>query len=323
MASVVVATGYGSPDLLSVIEQSVPAPADGQARIEVRAAGVNPIDVKIYSGTFGTDPARLPMRLGSEVAGVVTEVGPGAIGAAGQPLNVGDEVIGYRVDGGYASELVTPGDTLTPKPSNLDWAQASGLMLTGATAWHCLIAADVEPGDTVLMHGAAGGVGIMAVQLAVAKGAKVIATASPRRHEFLAELGAIPVAYGDGLIDRVRRAAPDGVDVALDLVGTEEAIDVSLELVINRARIVTIAAAGRAGQVGIKAIGGGPGADPGTEIRSAARLELAKLAGLGALGGQRPALRVFIDRTFPLADVADAHRAIGAGHAQGKIALIP
>jgi NADPH:quinone reductase-like Zn-dependent oxidoreductase len=316
VASVVVATGYGSPDVLSVIEEPIPAPADGQARIEVRAAGVNPIDFKVYSGAFGTDPARLPMRLGSEVSGVITEVGPNAIGAAGQALNVGDEVIGYRVTGGYASELVTDGDALTPKPKTLDWPQAAGLMLTGATAWHCLVAADVRPGDTVLIHGAAGGVGIMAVQLAVARGSKVIATASARRHEFLTELGAIPVAYGDGLIDRVRLVAPDGVDVALDLVGTEEAIDVSLELVRNRARIVTIAAAGRAGQVGIKAIGGGPGADPGTEIRSAARLELARLAGQGAL-------RVFIDQTFPLAHTADAHREISAGHAQGKIALIP
>jgi NADPH:quinone reductase-like Zn-dependent oxidoreductase len=302
--------------VLSVIEEPVPGPAEGQARIEVRAAGVNPIDFKVYSGAFGTDPARLPMRLGSEVSGVITEVGPNAIGAAGQALNVGDEVIGYRVTGGYASDLVTDGDALTPKPSTLPWAEAAGLMLTGATAWHGLVVADVRPGDTVLLHGAAGGVGIMAVQLAVAKGAKVIATASPRRHEFLTELGATPVAYGEGLIDRVRQAAPDGVDVALDLVGTEEAIDVSLELVLNRARIVTIAAAGRAGQVGIKAIGGGPGADPGTEIRSAARLELAKLAGQGAL-------RVFIDQTFPLAQTADAHRAISAGHAQGKIALIP
>ena len=316
MASVVVATSYGSPDVLSVIEEPVPAPADNQTRIEVRAAGVNPIDVKVYSGAFGTDQARLPMRLGSEVSGVVTKVGSNAIGAAGQALNVGDEVIGYRVNGGYASELIASGDALTPKPATLDWAQAAGLMLTGATAWHCLVAADVKQGDAVLMHGAAGGVGIMAVQLAVAKGAKVIATASPRRHEFLSELGATPVAYGPGLIDRVRQAASDGVDVALDLVGTEEAIDVSLELVLNRARIVTVAAAGRAGQVGIKAVGGGPGADPGTEIRSAARLELAKLAGQGKL-------RVFVDQTFPLTQAQQAHRAIGAGHAQGKIVLIP
>lgn len=303
--------------MLSVIDEPVPAPGAGQARVEVRAAGVNPIDVKVYSGgPFGTDPARLPMRLGSEISGVVTEVGPGATGAAGQQLKAGDEVIGYRVSGGYASELVTGADALTPKPASLDWAQASGLMLTGATAWHCLVAADLKPGETVLMHGAAGGVGIMAIQLALAKGAQVIATASPRRHEFLAELGATPVAYGPGLIDRVRQAAPGGIDVALDLVGTEEAIDVSLELVANRARIVTIAAAGRAGQVGIKAVGGGPGADPGTEIRSAARLELARLASEGKL-------RVFVDRTYPLAQAADAHRRIMTGHSQGKIALIP
>ena len=315
MASVVVAAAYGGPEVLSVVDEPAGAPGPGEARVLVRAAGVNPIDYKVYSGAFGTDPAKLPMRLGSEVAGVVAEVGPDVIGPAGQ-LSVGDEVIGYRVTGGYASEIIAPADALVPKPARLDWAQAAGLMLTGATAWHCMVVTGVTASDTVLMHGASGGVGTMAVQLAVAGGATVIATASPARHEFLRGLGAIPVAYGAGLADRVRAAAPGGVDAAFDLVGTEEAIDVSLELVSNRSRIVTIAASGRAGPLKIKAVGGGPGADPGAEIRSAARIELAKLAGQGAL-------RVFVSQTFPLTEVAAAHRAIKAGHTEGKIALMP
>jgi len=245
----------------------------------------------------------------------VTAVGPGTAGPAGQVAE-GDEGIAYRGSGGYATDLVAPGEALVPKPRALDWAQAAGLMLTGATAWHALVASDIGEGDTVLIHGGAGGVGIMAVQLAAVRGATVVATASPARHELLRDLGAIPVSYGAGLADQVRKAAPEGIDAALDLVGTDEAIDVSLELVPDRSRITTIAAFGRAGGTGIKAIGGGPGADPGTQIRAAARLELARLAGEGAL-------RVLVSKTFPLARAADAHRTIMSGHATGKIALIP
>lgn len=315
MATVVVATAFGGPEVLSVIEQQVGAPGPGEARVVVRAAGVNAIDYIRYSGMLGADPAQLPMPLGFEISGVVAEVGDDAAGPVGA-VNVGDEVIGYQVFGGYASELIVPAGALVPKPASLDWAQAAGLMLTGATAWHCLAVADVAAGDTVLMHGAAGGVGIMAVQLAVGRGATVIGTASPARHSFLRDLGAIPVAYGQGLADRVREAAPGGVDAALDLVGTDEAVDVSLELVPDRARIVTIAAFGRFGQAGIKALGAAPGADPGTEIRAAARVELAKLAEQGSL-------RVFVSQTFPLTAAADAHRESSKGHNEGKIALIP
>jgi NADPH:quinone reductase len=315
MASVVIAAAYGGPEVLSVIDEPAGEPGPGEARIEVRAAGVNPVDYKVYSGAFGRDPASLPLRLGSEAAGVITQLGPDAVGPAG-PLQVGGEVIAYRAPGAYASELVVPVQALVPKPATLDWAQASGLMLTGATAWHCVVAAGVSDGDTVLIHGGAGGVGVMAVQLAVAAGATVIATASPARHELLRELGARPVTYGPGLAERVRDLAPGGVDAAIDLVGTDEAVDVSLDLVADRTRIITIAAFGRAGQAGIRALGGGPGADPGTELRMAARLDLARLAGQGTL-------RVLVAETFPLARAADAHRAIMTGHTSGKIALIP
>ncbi len=315
MPSVVIATAFGGPDVLAVAEEPLGEPGPGQARIAVRAAGVNPVDYKSYSGAFGADPARLPIRLGSEAAGVVTAAGPDAAGPAG-PAAVGDEVIAYRAPGAYATDLVVPAAALVPKPAALDWAQAAGLMVTGVTGWHLLAATDVHEGDTVLIHGGAGGVGLMALQLATGRGATPLVTASPARHGFLRDLGAVPVAYGPGLAGRVRAEAPGGVNVALDLIGTDEAIDVSLELVTDRARIATIAGFARGFQEGIKVLGGAPGADPGTQIRDAARLELTRLA-------QSRALRVFVTQTFPLARAADAHRASMSGHTTGKIALIP
>ncbi|HEY6277049.1 MAG TPA: NADP-dependent oxidoreductase [Streptosporangiaceae bacterium] len=309
MPAVVIATAFGGPDVLSVVDEPAPEPGPGQARIAVRAAGVNPVDHKAYSARPGADPARLPIRVGLEAAGVVTATGPGG------PAAVGDEVIAFRAPGAYAEELVVPATSLVAKPASLGWPEAAGLMLTGVTAWHCLVAADVRAGDMVLVHGGSGGVGTMAVQLAVLRGATVVATASPARHGFLRELGAVPVAYGPGLADRVRAAAPAGVDVALDMAGTDEAVDVSLELVAERARIVSIAAWSRRQQDGITTIGGGPGADPGTEIRNAARPELARLAGDGLL-------TVHVTQTFPLAQAAAAHRAIMSGHTAGKIILM-
>src|SRR5215510_10176431 len=300
MPSVVIAAAFGGPEVLSVVEEPATEPGPGQARITVRAAGVNPVDYKAYSGAFGTDPARLPVRPGAEAAGVVTAAGPGAEGPAG-PVAVGDEVIAYRAPGAYATELVVPAAALVPKPTALDWAQAAGLMLTGVTAWHALAATDVHEGDTVLIHGGAGGVGLMAVQLATGRGATAVATASPARHGFLRDLGALPVAYGPGLAGRVRAAVPGGVDAAL-------------ELVADRARIATIAAIARGRPEGIKLLGGAPGADPGTQIRDAARLELARLAA-------ERALRVFVTQTFPLDKAAEAHRAVMTGRTTGKIAL--
>jgi NADPH:quinone reductase-like Zn-dependent oxidoreductase len=315
MSAVVVAGAYGGPEMLTVADRPAAEPGPGQARIEVRACGVNPVDYKLYSGAMGGDPARLPLSLGFEAAGVVTAVGPDAVGPLG-PVAVGDEVIAYRVSGAYAAELVAPARALVPKPRALSWPEASGLMLAGATAWHALTATSVSGGDTVLVHGAAGGVGLMAVQLALGRGASVIGTASPVRHDLLRDFGAIPVTYGDGLADRVRAAAPRGIDAALDLVGTDEAIDVSAELVADRHRIATIAAARRGLELGMQALGGGPGADPGTELRNAVRPGLARLAGDGTL-------RVLVSQTFPLENAAAAHGAIMGGHTLGKIVLIP
>ena len=229
---------------------------------------------------------------------------------------MGDEVIAFRAPGAYAAELLVPAQALVPRPAELDWPAAACLMLTGVTAWHALAVTDVHEGDTVLVHGGAGGVGVMAIQLAADRGARVVATASPAQHDLLRELGAVPVSYGNGLADRVTAAAPQGVDVAVDTVGTDEAIDVSLELVADRNRIVTVAAFARGLGLGIKVIGGAPGADPGTDIRQAARLDLVQLA-------RAKRLRVIVSQTFPLAEVAAAHRAIMTGHTRGKIALIP
>jgi NADPH:quinone reductase-like Zn-dependent oxidoreductase len=310
MTKAAVATQYGGPEVLEIIDVPTPDPGSGEVRIGVRGAGVNPIDFKVYSGMFGTNPDNLPMRLGFEVAGVIEAVGPDVTEFA-----VGDEIIAHQVSGGYADQIVAPVETLVGKPADLDWSEAAGLLLTGVTAVHALTAVDASAGETILIHGA-GGVGLAAIQLAVARGARPIITASAARHEELRAMGAEPVAYGDGLLERIQAVAPDGVDAALDLVGTDEALGASLALVANRDRIASIANFANGPAAGIKLLGGGPGADPGTEIRSAAKFELAELVAAGRF-------RVILDQSFPLADVAAAHRHQANGHAAGKIVLIP
>ncbi|ONK09593.1 Quinone oxidoreductase 1 [Streptomyces sp. MP131-18] len=314
-AAAVVAGAYGGPEVLSVIDVAVPEPEPNQVRITVRAAGVNPFDHKLYSGIFGADPGQLPLRLGVEAAGVVTAAGVDAVGPAG-PIAVGDEVIAHHAPGAYATELVVPASSVVPKPVALSWEQAGGLLAAGTTAVHVLEAIGLGKDETVLIHGAAGGVGLVAVQLAVASGATVVATASRAKHDLLQELGAMPVVYGPGLADRVRTMAPDGVHAAADLVGTDEAVDVSVELVPDRFRIATIAGYERGVRVGIQLLGGVPGGDPGTEIRAAARLRLTEAAAARRL-------RTVVADAYPLREAAVAHRKIMAGHTTGKIVLVP
>ena len=244
MSQRVVATAYGGPEVLALVDTEVPAPGPGEVKVEVRAAGVNPADHKFVSGAFGSDPSRLPMPIGFEAAGVVSAVGEGAEGPAG-PISVGDEVIVYPTSGAYATDVLAPASSIVPKPSTLGFEQAAGLLLTAATAVHALTAAGVAKGETVLVHAAAGGVGSAAVQLAARRGATVIGTASERNHEYVRSLGGTPVTYGPGLADRVRAVAPGGVDAAIDAIGSDEAIDASLELVSDPARIATVAAFGR------------------------------------------------------------------------------
>ncbi len=276
-----------------MVQSTLGSPEPGQVVIEVRAAGTNPVDFKLYSGAYGEDPTALPLPLGFEASGIVREVGGEIEGPSG-PIAVGDEVIAYRVSGAYATGLVTSASSVLAKPASMSFEEASGLLLTGATAVHALKATDTRSGDTLLVHGASGGVGLMAIQLAVADGVRVIGTASSSQHELVRSLGAEPVVYGDGLLERVQEMAPEGVTTAIDLIGTDEAIDVSRALVTDPKRVATIVSTERSRALGVQALGGGPGSDPGTEIREAARLDLIRRVHDGSL-------RVIVEATYPLA----------------------
>lgn len=291
MTRIVAPARFGGPEVLALTEIQTPEPGTGEVRVAVRAIGVNPIDWKLYSGAFGDSPALLGAS-GNETSGVVDAVGPGV-----SHWSVGNEVIVYPIAGSaYAEHIVVP--------------VAAG---TGTQAVH---AAGVREGDTVIVHGAAGGMGSMTVQLARLRGARVIGTASAGNHEFLRSLGVEPVEYGQGLVERARALAPDGVDAAIDAVGSDEALQTSIELVADRDRIVTLVAMDRAGDLGIRAIGGGPGADPGTDLR---RASVAVVAAQVAAG----TLTIPVERTYPLADAAQAHRDSRSGHTRGKLVILP
>jgi NADPH:quinone reductase-like Zn-dependent oxidoreductase len=311
MATKVVATAFGGPEVLSVVEAEVPEPGPGEVVIAVRAAGINPWDFKVVSGAMGADPARLPLPVGLEVAGVVTAVGSDAVGPAGA-IAVGDEVVASGVRGGYADTVTASAKVVVPKPPTLDWAVAGSLLSVGATALHALQVVAPKPGETLLVHGAAGSVGQIAVQLAVQDGVRVIGTAGERNHELLRSNGVTPVTYGVGLADRVRELAPDGVDAAVDTIGTDEAVDVSLDLVADRGRIVSIAAFGRT-DTGIVLISGD---DPETGVRANAWRRLLPAAADGSL-------KLVVARTYPLDQAADALRFVRDGHAGGKVVLLP
>jgi NADPH2:quinone reductase len=311
MAHAVVATTFGGPEVLDVIVVDPGRPGPGEVLLEIRAAGVNPTDWKLYSGAWGTDVAHLPIRLGREASGVVLEVGEDVDSVA-----VGDEVIAYEARGAYTDQMIVAVESLFPKPPAMSWEKAGGLMVAGTTAAHTLAATRVGAGDTVLVHGASGGVGAMIVQLARAKGARVIGTADPSNHEYLVDLGAVPVGYGPGLIDRVRAAARGTLTAAIDAAGTREALDTSVALIRDRRRIATITGYTYGAALGIKLLGKSPGADPGWDIRMAARAQLIRLVEAGRLD-------VRVGATYPLVEAARAHRAGIEMRVQGKIILVP
>ncbi|OEU90740.1 alcohol dehydrogenase [Streptomyces abyssalis] len=308
------ANSYGGPEALDLIESEVPAPGPGSVTLRAMAIGTNPVDYKLYSGAMGDDPAALPMPVGLELSGVVTAVGQGAEGPDG-PLSAGDEVIAHPAPGAYATELTVPAAGVVPKPAEMSWEAASGLLLAGGTAVHALTVVGVTEGETLLIHGASGGVGLLAVQIAAAAGARVIGTAGTGHLEAVERYGATALPYGEGLLERVREAAPGGVDAVVDTSGTREAIDASLELVPDRGRIVSVLAFDR-GDTGIKLIGGAPNADPGTRIRADAWRQLVALA-------RRGELEVPVARTYSLAEAAEAHRFLAEGHSGGKVVLLP
>jgi NADPH2:quinone reductase len=312
-ATQVIAPRFGGPDVLETVQVEVPRPERGQVTIAVRAVGVNPTDYKGFSGRSSSDPATLPIRPGYEVAGVLTAIGPDTELASGGGA-VGDEVLSFRTPGGgYASLITLPAADVFAKPAALDFPAAANLLLAGTTAADLLRVVPARAGGTVLVHGASGAVGVMLLQLLRAQGVTAIGTASEERFDVVRRFGGLPVVYGDGLLDRVRALAPNGVDAAYDCVGTDEAVDVSLALV-PKDRLVTIAAHARATKEGFGVISGG---DPSSvAYRSAVRGDLIGLAATGDLV-------VPMARTFPLEQAAAALTLLADGHPGGKLALIP
>ncbi|MGH3518559.1 MAG: NADP-dependent oxidoreductase [Haloechinothrix sp.] len=302
MSKAVVFDAYGEPDVLHVTEGPPPIPGPGQVRVHVHAAGVQPFDALFRSGAAHQwVPARFPQRLGNEFAGVVDALGDGATG-----WRTGAEVLGWAMLSSYAEHVVVGVDDIVGKPATMSWRDAGVLSASGQTAATALAALGVGQGDTLLIHAAGGGVGTFAVQIAAARGATVVGTASPSNHDYLRALGAFPVAYGDGLAERVRSAAPTGVDAALDASGTVEALHTSLELVGDPTRIGTVAFQPAADQLGVRRL---------STDRSAA--QLTALTALHTAGQ----LRVSIHQAYPLAEAADAHRTIETGHVRGKVVL--
>jgi NADPH2:quinone reductase len=310
MAQHWVATRPGGLDVFELVDYEVSPPGKGEVTIAVRAAGMNPAD---YKHVGRGDPKDFPSAVGYEVAGVLTAVGPDTEIASGGGA-VGDEVVAFRVSGGWATELTVPARDVYAKPSSVPFEEAANLLLAGTTASEMLHVTGVREGETILVHGASGAVGVSVLQQAAHLGVRVIGTASEPRFEEVRRFGGHPVAYGDGLEQRVREAAPDGVAAALDCVGTDEAVDVSLALVADRDRIVTIAAFGRAERDGIRVIGG---AMPDSKTyRDSVRGDLVALAGEGHL-------EVPMARTFPLEQAVEAAELLSGQHPGGKLALIP
>ena len=295
---------YGAPDTLQLTDVADPKVGPGEVLIRVRSASVNPVDWKVLGGYLdGLMQAQFPAIPGWDVAGVVE-----AVGLDTPEWEPGDEVIAYArkdwVHGGTFAELVAaPVRTVARKPASLGWHEAAGLPLAGLTAYQLLHRLDTKAGDTVLVHAAAGGVGILAVQVANVLGARVIGTASAGNHEFLRGLGAEPVTYGEGLAERVRRLAPEGVDVVLDLVGG--VLEDTLAVLKDGGRHASITDGSVAEHGGIAAW-----------VRPDAA-DLQALADLADAGK----LTVPVAQVFPLAEAAKALELSQGGHVRGKIAI--
>lgn len=291
---------YGPPEVLRLADLDRPRPGPSQVRVRVRAAGIQPFDALVRQGRMEV-PVNFPQQLGNEFAGVVDQVGSGV-----REWSDGDEVLGWAHMASLAEYTVADQDAIVGKPAAMPWQVAGGLGASGQTAATALRDLAVDSGETLLIHAAAGGAGTAAVQLGQAWGAAVIGTSSEANHEYIASLGATPVSYGSGLIERVRAAAPAGVDAALDAVGGQALHD-SLALVRNKNRIATLVDHDLAGELGVRGV---------RARRSAAQLsEIVTLS-------QQGALHVTIRAMFPLEAIADAHRLIETGHGKGKIVVV-
>jgi NADPH2:quinone reductase len=297
---------YGDRDVLHIAEVDDPTPGPGEVVIAVRAAGTNPGEAAIRSGALAeAAPSTFPSGQGSDLAGVVV-----AVGAEVTAFAVDDEVMGWSEKRSSQAELVAvPTTQLIAKPGELSWEVAGALYVIGCTAFAAVRAIDVHEGETVAVSAAAGGVGVVVVQLLRTRGVRVLGIASAANHDWLTAHGAEPIAYGDGLAERLRAAAPDGIDAFIDLFGPDY-VQLAVDLGIAPDRIETIISFDKAGEVGAKAEGSMTASTPEA---------LGEIAGLVASG----AIEVPIAATYPLERVQDAYAELEQRHTRGKIVLIP
>jgi NADPH:quinone reductase-like Zn-dependent oxidoreductase len=293
---------YGPPEVLHLADVPELTPGSGRVRVAVRASGVNPFDWKVRSGAFRQAfSVDFPNTPGSEFSGVIDQVGEGVTRFA-----VGDEVLG-RGDATYAEQVLADPAAIERKPAAMSWEQAAALPVAVSAAYRVLAPLGLEPGQTLVVNGAAGGVGGVLVQIAQARGLKVIGTASERNHERLRQLGVTPVLYGDGLAERVRALAPDGVDGAADLAG-KGALDALVELTGDAAKVITIADSEGAKRRGARFTGGADQAPLDA---------LAEAIGLVEDGR----LVVPVGSVYPLAEAAAAQAESESGRSDGRIVL--
>jgi NADPH:quinone reductase-like Zn-dependent oxidoreductase len=297
---------YGGLEVLQVVDVPRPTPGPGQVLVKVKAAGINPGEISIRKGLFAERwPAKFPSGQGTDFAGVVEAAGPEVTKVA-----VGDEVIGFTEDRASQAEfVVVKAGNLVPRPAEVSWEQAGGLFVVGTTAFAAVRAVDLKPGETVVVSGAAGGVGSIAVQLAKSAGAKVIGLAGEGNQQWLKDHGVIPVAYGDGVEDRIRTASGGKVDAFVDTFGGGY-VELALKLGVAPNRIDTIIDFAAAEKYHVKTDGNAAAAN--AEV-------LGQLAGLVATGK----LEIPIARVYPLAKVREAYQELEQRHTRGKIVLEP
>jgi NADPH:quinone reductase-like Zn-dependent oxidoreductase len=297
---------YGGIDVLDVVEVPSPAPGPGELLVRVKDAGINPGEAKIREGLLHERwPATFPSGQGSDLAGIVEQVGDGVDGWA-----AGDEVIGFTHNRASQAELVVvEAENVTRRPAGVPWPVAGSLFVAGTTAYAVVRAVSASSGDTVVVAGAAGGVGSITVQLARLAGATVIGLAGEHNHAWLRDLGAVPVTYGDGVGQRISEAAGGGVDAFIDLVGGDY-VQQALDLGVKPERIDTVVDFGAGEKYGVKTEGTAAAANAGV---------LAELAALIDAGR----LEVPIARVYPLEQVREAFRELEQGHTRGKIVLEP
>jgi NADPH2:quinone reductase len=297
---------YGGPDVLYVTDIDRPVPAAGEVLVEVRAAGINPGEAGIRTGALHEQfPATFPSGEGSDLAGVIVEIGDGVSDFA-----VGDEVLGFSFQrSSHATHTSVPIDQLIHKPAELSWEVAGSLYVVGATAYAAARAVAPQPGETVAVSAAAGGVGSLVVQLLALRDVRVLGIASSSNADWLRAHGVEPIAYGDGLADRLRQAAPDGVDAFIDLFGPDY-VQLAVDLGVPVQRINTIISFAKAAEVGAKTEGS---AEAST---SAVLQEIADLIVSGAIDFD-------VAKTYPLDSVVDAFKELEQRHTHGKIVLLP